>query len=549
MGFKKALGLAVSLLITVCACAQDTLFSRSHSIDKYISNITTDGSDLYLRIGDSIFNYLDGDLNYTTQGALRFSWIEQDSYQGKHYWNHDRIIQGKNSIAEQEIAHILPGPFNGFITKAEIGNKLYLCYNGSLLEYEINTLSKLRYKGSSVRHIYSDDGIRIISTYSGVFGGKLEAHLEFDGKKIGGYSNGEFVKVKSKYFLCRDNNLYQYNKEQNQLELYQIFPIKHEVRQLIEFADSVFVVFTDGLALLDLINKSVSEHLIEDQISRAMSTGSELILVSVTGSVYRVSDKLKIRKIETKYSFEDVQSFNGDILIGGKSGLFRLMDDEIQLITNATEFYELHEFYGHLIFSNYQGLYARVNSSHIPIISNVEFNRYGLAYDKELFYAGSINGLYTISVSKLRTWLDNLDRMQEFKEKNEFNWNYALIFVTVLTMSITAVFLFTKSRNNKKVNSRRFRSNDISIDSLIQIIRDHKILSVEDLANHLDISKVQLNRKLSKYNTTALKVLKYGKKEIAKEMYTNGLPLEKISKRTGYSIRFVKENFLKDSEL
>jgi biotin operon repressor len=89
--------------------------------------------------------------------------------------------------------------------------------------------------------------------------------------------------------------------------------------------------------------------------------------------------------------------------------------------------------------------------------------------------------------------------------------------------------------------------NNFSIDLIEKIIREYKIVSVEDLANHLNISRVQLNRKLSKENTTALKVLKVCKNKIANELYNNGIPIEKISKKLGYSKRYIKENFLNNS--
>ena len=79
---------------------------------------------------------------------------------------------------------------------------------------------------------------------------------------------------------------------------------------------------------------------------------------------------------------------------------------------------------------------------------------------------------------------------------------------------------------------------------LEKIIKEYNIISVEELANQLNISKVQLNRKLAKKGTSGLKVLKNCKRKIAKELFTKGVPIKNISKQLGYSIRYIKENFL-----
>ena len=68
--------------------------------------------------------------------------------------------------------------------------------------------------------------------------------------------------------------------------------------------------------------------------------------------------------------------------------------------------------------------------------------------------------------------------------------------------------------------------------------------SVQDIADNYDTSITQLNRLLKKENTIALTLLKSVKKNIAIEMYEEGKSLDEISKRVGYSIRFVREKLL-----
>ncbi|WP_019668816.1 helix-turn-helix domain-containing protein [Eudoraea adriatica] len=548
MNFSKITAF-IYFSIVLSTYAQDTIFRQSHNFGQYVNNISTDGNNLFLRIGDSIYDYRNGRLNYLEPGALRFSIINKNYVGNGFFWSHGMQILDEYRVSETLVRDILPGRYNALITKARIDNTLYLCYNGNVLEYHINMLTNLKYKGKSVRHIYSDDGLRIISTYSGVFGGELIAHDKFDGKKIGAYSNGEFVRVGSNYFLCRDNQLFKYDRATNKLDIFKIFPLSNEIIQLIEFGDNIFIIFHNGVAIFNLETKEASTFLIEDEITRAISIDSELITISRTGAIYRISNQLNIKKIQTNYSFEDIEIVNDDILIGGKSGLFILSEDEVKQISNSTEFYELLDFKGNLIFSNFQGLYAWVNSLKIPIVSKTEFNRHALNYDKELLYAGSINGLYVISANSLEAWLNNHYNLQivDYK-KNQNGLNPYIYGILILLVIMTSIILFRQKYYAKQEPNNLFRQNEISIENLKTIIKENNILSVEQLSNHIKISRVQLNRKLSKKGKTTLEVLIDCKKETAIEMYQNGLSIKDISKRVGYSERYIKEKFLNKSK-
>jgi AraC-like DNA-binding protein len=550
MSFSKVKVCMIFCLIVLSTYAQDTLFIQSHDFEKYVNNISTDGQNLYLRIGDSIYSYSNGKKKYITTGALRFSWIQKNAYADNYYWYHDEQIPKIYSSSNDNLNRILPGPKNAFITKARLNSSLFICYNGNVLEYKINELPKLEYYAKSIRHIYSDDNLRVISTYSGVFSEKIAGKnkLDFNGEKIFPYSHGEFTKIGSDFYLCQSTKVYKYNEEENKLEEFQNFKENGLVRQLIEFGNNVFLVSLEGLALLDLENKKVSEPLIKDKISRATKIGSELIVVTKTGAIYRVSNKFKIDKIQTNFSFEDVEQVNDEIFIGGRSGLFELKGQQLINLNNAIDFYELHEFNGYLIFSNFNGLYAWINSSPIPIVSNVEFNRYALNHDKLLFYAGSINGLYVIKTYDFDKWLSAQKIKNIYKINNDSRVKIYSIYGLLILIIISLTIISIRYRNKLQKRALQRTEKDFSIEFIEKIIRDYKIVSVEDLANHLNISRVQLNRKLSKKGKTALAVLIDCKKEIAIEMHQKGLSIKDISSRVGYSERYIKEKFLNKPE-
>ena len=153
--------------------AQDTSFVRSISIDShgYVRNVTSDQNNLYLRIEDSIYIWGQNELTYVQQGHSRYSWVKNEGRD--FYWIHNEYVS-RNKQSFGRISEILiPGKINKNTTHARIDNQLYISHNGKLLEYNINSLTRLFHQGRSVRNIYSelDYGInfRIISTYSGEF--------------------------------------------------------------------------------------------------------------------------------------------------------------------------------------------------------------------------------------------------------------------------------------------------------------------------------------------------------------------------------------------
>ena len=538
--------LAICLLISTNIYGQDTLFNRTIPLNHYVNNISTDGQILYLRIGDSIYSYSNGKKKYMTTGALRFSWIKKNDYADNYYWYHDEQIPKRYSTSNDNLKGILPGPQNSFITKVRINNSLFICYNGNVLEYIINELPKLVYRGKSTRHVYSDNNLRVISTYSGVFSEKIteKNKLEFNGEKIFPYSHGEFTKIGSDFYLCQSDKVYKYNEEENKLDEFLSIEENGQVKQLIEYGNNVLIVSLEGLALLDLENKKASETLIKDKITRAKKIGSELIVVTKTGAIYRVSEKFKIDKIQTNFSFEDVEKVNDELFIGGKSGLFKLKGNQLIKVNNSIEFYELHDYKGSLIFSNFNGLYAWVNSSPIPIVNNVEFNRYALSHDQQILYAGSINGLYIITTGQFDIWLKNQHEKKLFDINKHSKIKNNIIYGILILIIISLIIISFRYRTNLQKRSLKLTENDFSIEFIEKIIRDNNIVSVEDLANFLNISRVQLNRKLAKEGTSGLKVLKNCKRKIANEMYKAGVPVENISRKVGYSPRYIKENFL-----
>ena len=144
-------------------------------------------------------------------------------------------------------------------------------------------------------------------------------------------------------------------------------------------------------------------------------------------------------------------------------------------MNNTIDFYELHEYKGYLIFSNFNGLYAWINSSLIPIVNNVEFNRYALSHDNQLFYAGSINGLYIISTNQFDIWLSNQKSSNVYKIKKDSRIKNFIIYgiLIVIILSLIIISYLYKVKLKKSLLKRT--ENDFSIYYIEKLIRDYKI--------------------------------------------------------------------------
>ena len=525
------------------ANAQDTLFVKSLHLKGKVHNICTDGEWLFIRIGDSIYRRDNEEIIYVTRGHSKYSWISNDEKDGKVYWSHNPILLKQQQVPQSKVENILPGPYNANITMVQLKNVLYVCYNGVVLEYRINNLVKMAYKGRSVRHIYSEDGLRIISTYSGVFGEVFEDFFSFSSTKLENYSNGEFVRIGNQYFLCQDA-LLSYKKDSNILELFMMFQNGQDIRQIIEFNGVIVGVFTNGIFTIDLEKKAITSTIISDTLSNAAIIGNELICVNKAGTIYRVSKEYNVEKIQTDYNFNDIELISNTIFLGGDYGLYTLNNNSVSVVANF-EVMEMINYNDQLIFSNNNGLYTWLDSKIEPIYTGVEFNRFALAYDKALFYAGSVNGLYFISVHDLDAWLNYKITNQQVKSVGKiFNFNYVIIIGVLLFL--LGIILWKNHKIKKSVIQKRLIKPQFSESLLKEMIKkDKNILSVTDLADAVGLSTVHLNRKLSKSNTTALEIMKEAKKELALQLYERGVSIDNISKRVGYSKRYIKEYFLK----
>ncbi|MCE2495948.1 MAG: hypothetical protein J4F31_05150 [Flavobacteriales bacterium] len=198
----------------------------------------------------------------------------------------------------------------------------------------------------------------------------------------------------------------------------------------------------------------------------------------------------------------------------------------------------------YLVFSTLNGLFAYDQGRIVTLIPNVEFNKKALYLYGHNLFAGSVQGLYQIKRYYLEDVIlpnANLNIIDPGPDRSYWPIGIGLLLALLLTIAI-------QMPRFRKKEEQFVPIEPYKMEFLKELILENpNIQSVNDLAEKLNTSTVQLNRKLKKQGTTPGKLINKVKKEISRSLYEQGTPVKEISRRVGYSERYVKEKFLRES--
>ena len=181
------------------------------------------------------------------------NFLNFDSRRNEKVINHNDIISPSIINSARKLTNLIPGIYNYTTTTATVGNYLYVCYNGLVLEYKITPEFTRIHRGNSIRHIYTEPGFRVISTYNGIFIDTIFdqfSNLKID-EKITRYSNGEFVKIDSLYYLCQDN-LITYNRITSELKTIINTEGTPRFRKLLKYNNKVYGLYNNAFGEVNL---------------------------------------------------------------------------------------------------------------------------------------------------------------------------------------------------------------------------------------------------------------------------------------------------------
>lgn len=529
------------ILIGSSIRAQDTTFVRSLPLESFVRNIDTDGESLYLRLEDDIYSWKEDKLNFLQEGKFKYSWVQHDRKRNLNVINHNNNLKKQYVENAKKLGNLLPGDYNYTTTSCSIGNDLYVCYNGLVLQYRIAPSFKRFHVGNSIRHIYSEPGLRVISTYEGIFVDTI--FNTFTNTRIqdnlANYSNGEVIKIDSSYYVCQDNLLLF---KPSSFEFTTILNTEGtpRFRKIITFEDITYALYDRAFGIIEL-DTGERTYLIEDELTDCIVHGDNLYISSLNSILYELDSSGSISEFHFDGPINDLMTNGEDLFIGTTSGLFKKNGDEYNLVIPNTEILQSVIFEDKIVFTNNKGLYFFDQGTTTSLIENIEFNKMALNLDEHYLYAGSVNGLYVIETSELSGKIANTPVILK-------NGNATVVVIGIMVGLLLIILIYRFRKTKKQQLDMYYPRRKVVLNSnLIReaVMDNPKLLSVSLIAEHFNTNVVQINRQLKKEELTGLKLLKSIMKEIAVEMYRQGYSLDEISKRVGYSNRYIKSKFLK----
>lgn len=532
------------ILSTFICNAQDTIFVKSHDL-KNIRNIDVLDSKLLIRFTNSYLFYSNN--KYFKEENLpnktkSFTWTD-NSAENSNIYHSDYFPKDKLFKKTYLLKRLIPGEISENISIGRIKNTLFICWKGKLLEYKIYNHYKHILKDCSIRHIYRDQNINIVSSYCGIFNYD-ENFIKSNIFKSPTYSNGELNYINNNYYLCSDD---LYILKNNNFNFFWKRDGTEKFREMISFNGKTYALFEHSFSEINLEQKQ--EKLIKKikNLSDIENQKSHLLLSSENGGLY-VYKNNQIKKVfNCSTGIYDIEFFNNSI--------FLCCDDGIRILNKnyvENKFIALYKpiniinIDNALITSTYEGLYYidLIKNKSYNLIPDVEFNKKALIRFDNYIYAGSVQGLYVVNIVELSTnFLESFESKTILTETN--NILYIIVICVLLFMVLFIIAYFKRKKTTQAlINQKGIFDN---MDDIYEIIKTNpNIKSVEDLATYIGVSSPTLITKIKKQTgLNPLEYLKNCKKNIANELVNQGVSINEISIRVGYSVRYIKNHFLK----
>lgn len=518
------------------AFAQDTLFVNKHTFDSPVQNVFEAKGSVFTKTTRSL---------YQSDGE---NWKEIPEKYSKPYVFFNETFYESDFIPDSElfdlstIKELVPQRGMFIATAAREGSRFFVASGSELFEYEIRDHYTRTYHNRSVRDIFIEDSLKVILTYSGIFVNDT-IKLSFPE-----YSNGPLAKIDSSYYLPWDEISFFFPPDSTRLIPDATNQFAGKARKLISWKGEIYALYThsvarilpgfepqpihQGLEYLDL--EGVNDGLV-------FSTYQGLCLKWTEGKIDTLA--------QLPSKIKDIYPAGNRLILSSDAGAFEVLPDKptVKLLSDTpnTVMTTLDDF-NNLWVATENGLYL-VESEHpepILIIPNVEFNREALLLKDGTLYVGAVDGLYSLDTYEIeKSYLPNhFNTLKVPISERSSTWIVAgILAITGLGLGW---LLNTRRKEKGLIGSTPSAKEEWSLEELKQKILDEKIQTIESLASFLDTNTVQLNRNFKKFGTTPGKFLKKIKLEQAKAMIKEGVEMEEISKKIGYSSTFIKRELI-----
>lgn len=515
--------------------AQDTLFTAKHTFSTPVRNVFSANGKVYAKTGDKLF-----ELNENQWKEQEITFQKPYVFFDEHFYESD-FIPKSELFDVSKMTDLIPQRGVFIATGARLGERLFVTIGSSLFEYEIRDHYTKSLHNTSIRDIYIEDSLKVISTYSGIF---VNDSIQL---KYPTFSNGPLVKFGNRYFLSWDELSEFFPPDSTVLIPAGTSPFAGKSRKLLQWKGEMYAMNTlsvskvhDGFELHPI-------HQGEEYLDME-AYGEEGILISTLSGNCFYWDGKSIRSIANVPSrIRDIYVVGNRIYLASDLGVYvleNLNQESPKLLFDIPYVVaQIVDGLGNFWISSENGLYVvydQLPDEPLEVISLVEFNREAIWLYKDNLYVGAVDGLYTLDISNIEMKFIPKAISEIEVKQTEPLLRWGIISGTlVLIFGVLGYRFFRKDPKSSSGEKDSFEKG-LNLEQLEQEIIEQKILSVEALAAHLDTNTVQLNRNFKKLDTTPGKFLKQVKLKQARILIQSGLPLEEIALSIGYSTKFLK---------
>jgi AraC-like DNA-binding protein len=526
--------ISLIFFLGVKAYSQDTLFVNKHSFSSPVQNVFDAGESVFVKTTLTLFQ-LDRDEWTPIDEKFSKPYV---FYSNGSFFESD-FIPNSELFDISSIKELVPQRGKFLATSARMGSRFFIASGSELFEYEIRDHYTRSYHNMSIRDIFIEDSLKVILTYSGIF---VNDSIQLKDLQ---YSNSPLVKIDSTYYITWDEISLFFPPDSSVLLPNATNRFAGKARKLVSWKGELYALYTQSVA-----------KVLPGFELQPLHQGLEYLDLETTenGLVFSTFQGLALQwnqgKLDTlaqlPSKIKDIYPAGGRLILSSDAGVFEIspkQKEPIQLTDIPNVVMTTLDDFNHLWIASENGLYVLISEYPEPIliIPNVEFNREALLMGSELLYVGAVDGLYTLNTYEIeKSYLPNLlNTLKVPLSEQKSTW---IIGGTLAVIGFVIGWLIFKKKKRKGLISPGSGSkNEWNLDELKEIIISEKIQTIESLAATLDTNTVQLNRNFKKLGTTPGKFLKKIKLEQAKELLKEGVNVEEISKKIGYSSNYIRK--------
>ena len=513
---------------------RDTIFVQKHDFESAVRNVFRGPDAIYVKTALALYK-LDGETweLSTTRFTQRYVFYNN----GRFYETNDIPLGLMTDI--RGMARMIPQLALSRPTSAEWDERFFLSVGGALYEYAIPNYYRRSFNGYSIRDIYAEPGLMVVSTYEGIYvNNNRDTTAPY-------YSNGAFCRLDGHYFLCQDK-LYRYVPGRS------FSPVDNgsndvsgNIRKLLSFQGQWISLNTKSINVYDTLGGLTPIHDGFEYDALTIFRG-KLYFGTVSGEIFAHDDEtVLVADLDTRimdlYPVEDTLFISTDI------GLFILRGEDR---SPPVLFEPLAFCVGTLMdrnqtlwISTENGLYCRARGFNktIPVIPNTEFNRDALAVLENALFAGSIDGLFAIDIDEVQRQLIPKWRHEKRIESAARQRLLGLVLAGAMVF-LSGYLLYRRKYRKVTIPSKEKEGPTLTLAAIEADILAHRLATVESMADHYKTNTVQLNRIFKTFDTTPGKFLKAVKIRQAEALLRDGVPMEEVVARVGYSAQYIRKN-------